>query len=93
MSKIKKAINYDDLDLLALSSLLIASKYEDVLPLTLERIVNEIGAKKYQKSEILALERQILSQLDYKMPDKFFYEESCIKIREILRCKNSLRIV
>jgi hypothetical protein len=43
--------------LLALTSLLIASKIEDLCPLSITQIVQEIGGNKYQPVEILALEK------------------------------------
>jgi len=57
-------VTKDILQLLAITCLFIASKYEEVVPLTLNQLVNE---EVYTKKNILDMERIVLQNLRFKL--------------------------
>ena len=62
-----KSINKEkcDLHIIGMTSMFIASKYEDMIPLRIETITVKIGHNKFSCKEIKEYERDILLTLDY----------------------------
>jgi hypothetical protein len=54
----------DDIYLIGLVSLFIASKAYDLIPIQLEKII-QIGGGKFTKKEILIMERRIIKKIDF----------------------------
>ena len=74
----------DQILIIGLTSLFIASKYEDKEPITLNKILKDAGHGKYAKEEILALERDILKTLTYNLHLSTIYQESQIISKNLL---------
>lgn len=61
LQKAKKKYNEKDLHLIGLTSVYIASKMEDIIPLHMIHIKTKIGHDKYSQAQILNMERDILT--------------------------------
>ena len=62
-----KNIDLDQLHLIGITCMFIASKYEDITPLYMQTIVIRIGHHRFTRGAVLELERDILSTLKFKM--------------------------
>jgi hypothetical protein len=67
LEKTPKLLKQQDLHLLGVTSMFIASKYEDVTPIFLTTMVKKVGHNRLQDKEILSLEREILTVLKFKL--------------------------
>lgn len=67
LEKTPKMHQQHDLHLLGVTSMFIASKYEDVTPIFLSTMVKKVGHNRLKDKEILALEREILTVLKFKL--------------------------
>jgi hypothetical protein len=63
-----KKLNARDIRLYGITSLFIASKVEEINPLKLKIIVEQVGHELFNKQEILKSEKLILIALKYKLP-------------------------
>eukprot|EP00826_Nyctotherus_ovalis_P061873 TRINITY_DN8853_c0_g3_i1.p1 TRINITY_DN8853_c0_g3~~TRINITY_DN8853_c0_g3_i1.p1 ORF type:complete len:396 (-),score=95.83 TRINITY_DN8853_c0_g3_i1:129-1316(-) len=54
-----------ELHLIGVTSMFLASKYEDIQPLRMSTVYEKIGHKKLEKASILECESDILKKLDY----------------------------
>lgn len=72
LDKILESYNFylscDDLHLIAVVSLFISSKYEEVRPISIGILLNKISHNKYLKEEVLSTELLILKRLHFKIP-------------------------
>jgi hypothetical protein len=57
----------DDLHMIGIVSMFIASKYEDVLPLLMKTVVSKIGHNKFPLKDIELCEIEILKKLSFKV--------------------------
>lgn len=64
--------------LLGITSLFIASKFEEVEAISISMIVREIGHNQYTEKEVLQMEKKILTNIFYRIPVISFYEETHI---------------
>lgn len=68
-------IKRDNLQLLGIAALLIASKYEEIYPPSLQKFLY-LCQESYTRGEVLTLEGEILKKLDFKLcgpsANKFF---------------------
>eukprot|EP00347_Sterkiella_histriomuscorum_P000316 403376348 len=81
--------NKADLHIVGLTSIFIASKYEDVHPILMRQILNEAAHGKYQKSQILQQEQDILQTLEFKVHEHSFYDETCEQIQGLIQMNNN----
>lgn len=56
-----------DLHLTGVTSMFVASKYHDILPLLMRTMVNKIGHKKFSSEQIIDREMEILLALGFKL--------------------------
>lgn len=56
-----------DLHIIGMTSMFMASKYEDIKPLTLQIVFEKIGHKKVSKANIVAMEKDILNVVNYNI--------------------------
>lgn len=62
-----KCVLEQELHLLGVVCMFVASKFEDVNPLTMKVVYERIGHKKFTKGEIKRGEREVLSALDFRV--------------------------
>ncbi len=62
-----KLLELQELHLTGVTSMFIASKFEDVYPLLMKTVFNKIGHKKLPKESILTRELEILRLLDFRL--------------------------
>ena len=58
-SNINRKVPCDELHIIGMTCLFMASKYEEVIPLRLSTLVEKIGHSKYTNQQIKAKEREI----------------------------------
>eukprot|EP00347_Sterkiella_histriomuscorum_P019391 403341808 len=78
-----------DFHIVGLTSIFIASKYEDVQPIFMRQILNEAAHGKYDKSQILLKEQDILQTLEFKILQNSFYDEACEKLHGLIKIFNN----
>ena len=61
----KKVLKNENIHLIGLVCIYIASKVYDLIPIQLNNIINQIGHNKFSKKEILITERKIIKTLDF----------------------------
>ena len=61
----KRILINKDIYLIGLVSLFIASKVYDLIPIQLEKIIYQIGHKRFNKNQILSMERRIMKTIDF----------------------------
>eukprot|EP00347_Sterkiella_histriomuscorum_P021776 403332806 len=81
--------NKADFHIIGLTSIFIASKYEDVRPIFMRQILNEAAHGKYDQSQILMKEKDILQTLEFKVQEYCFYEQACEKLQGIISKNNN----
>eukprot|EP00347_Sterkiella_histriomuscorum_P006784 403351444 len=81
--------NKADFHIVGLTSIFIASKYEDVQPIFMRQILNEASHGKYDRSQILNKEQDILQTLEFKIQNNSFYDEACEKMHGLIQLYNS----
>ena len=57
----------DNLYLIGMSSVFIASKYEDIVPIFMKQMLDDVGHFKFTRTHILSMEREMLSTLGFKI--------------------------
>ena len=63
----KQALPMADLHIVGVVSMFLASKYEDVIPLSLKIVYNKIGHKKLSTDQILSREIEVLEALEFNL--------------------------
>ena len=78
-------ISSDNLYLVGMASVFIASKYEDVVPIFMKQILDDVGHFKFTRTHILSMEREILSALGFKVCNTTYnsYHESSLILAEL----------
>lgn len=66
---------------IGLVSILLSSKYEDVIPIHMSQILKDAGHNKFTRDQILKRERDLLLALTFKIQGRNIYEESSIMIK------------
>ena len=67
ISKKSACLGLDQLHIIGITSMFIASKYEDITPLFMPTIVTRIGHERFPKESILRQEKEILGTLCFKL--------------------------
>ena len=67
LQKSKKIYNHNDIHLIGMVSIYMASKMEDIIPLHMIHIKTKIGHDKFSHEEIIKMERDILEILDWNI--------------------------
>lgn len=62
----KKPIKKNQLHILGVTALLIATKYEEIYPPELKELIS-VAENKFTKTEVLAMEREILHTLEFQV--------------------------
>ena len=70
-----ESFSSNDIHLLGIVSMFLASKFEDVNPICLQQIITKIGYNNFKKEEILNYEKKICQTLDFN-----FYYVCCFDI-------------
>ena len=65
LQKTKKVHSENDIHLIGMVSIYMASKMEDIIPLHMVHIKSKIGHDKFTQQEIIMMEREILKVLDW----------------------------
>lgn len=65
LQKVQKKFNENDIHLIGMVSMYMASKMEDIIPLHMVHIKTKIGHDKFTQSEIIMMERDILKVLNW----------------------------
>lgn len=65
----KKVLNDENIHLIGIVSIYIASKVYDLIPIQLDYIIHQIGHEQFSEKEILVLERRIIKTINF---DVFF---------------------
>lgn len=68
------SISNDDIHIIGLCCIYIASKMEDLLPIHLNHIVNKIGYNKFTPSQIQKKEKEILVTIDFELIHSSVYD-------------------
>lgn len=71
-------MNKEDLHLFGLTSIFIASKLEDLIPIRLGHIVRDAAHNKYKKEEIRLAELEIYRTLSFRVYDSFSLLDSVL---------------
>ena len=61
----KRKLKNKDVHLIGLTSIFIASKYEDIIPFSMKNILSDIGKNKFSKKQILIKEKEILREINF----------------------------
>ncbi|CDW73935.1 UNKNOWN [Stylonychia lemnae] len=84
MKLLKKVLDRQELHLVGLVSIFISSKYEDVIPIHMSQILRDAGHSKYQRSDVIEREKEILHVLKFNVQFRNPYEEACILLKMVL---------
>ncbi|CDW84539.1 n-terminal domain containing protein [Stylonychia lemnae] len=79
-----RVLDKGDLHLIGLVTILISSKYEDIYPIRMQQILKDAGHNKFQQSEILDQERDLLQSLQFKVQSNNIYEESSLILKRLI---------
>lgn len=63
----KERLKLDDLHEIGITSMFIASKYQEIEPLTLDMVIDKIAHKKISEKKLLKREKKILITLKFKL--------------------------
>jgi len=68
-----------------MSSVFIASKYEDIVPIFMKQMLDDVGHFKFTRTHILSMEREMLSTLGFKIVNKTYtsYHEASLILAEL----------
>ena len=72
----KVVFPHNYLYLLGITSIFIASKYEEVQCIPLDIIVDELGHKRHKADEVLMMELRILQVINFRIPQNCVYEDA-----------------
>jgi Cyclin, N-terminal domain len=68
-----------------MTSILIASKYEDIIPIPADSLIKKAGHNKFTLTELIALERDVLLSLKFKIHlTADIYNESALLFNNIM---------
>jgi len=70
----KFQLSMNDMHLIAIVCLFIQSKINEVAPISLSKLLKNIGHGKFAKKDILSAELLILAKLKYQLPRNFFFD-------------------
>jgi len=73
-----------DLHIIGVTSMFIASKYEDIYPLKMKVVYEKIAHKKLPIEKIKSLEMDILKVINYRIPAPTSYEFLKVYLKEVL---------
>jgi len=73
-----------ELHIMGVTTMFIASKYEDIYPLKMKMVFEKIAHKKIPIERIKALELDILKQIHYKIPAPTVLDFLKIYLKEVL---------
>jgi len=76
LDKIIEKYDYDvdDIHMLSIACLLIAAKYDEIEPFSIQQGVENIGYKKFTKNDLKDSELFILTSLKFQIPKNYFIE-------------------
>ena len=83
LNKTKTHYTDNDIHLLGITSLYIASKVEDIYPLRMTHIVSDIGKNAHDSDEVKALERKIIIELDFNLMPSLAYDFMMLSISDL----------
>ena len=83
LNKTKTHYSNNDIHLLGITSLYIASKVEDIYPLRMCHIVSDIGKNAHDSEEVKALERKIIIELDFNLMPVMAYDFIMLSISDL----------
>ena len=61
----RKIIYNEDIHLIGITCIFIASKYEDYIPFSMKNIISEIAKNKYKENDIINKEKEILKEINF----------------------------
>jgi hypothetical protein len=61
----RKIIYNEDIHLIGITCIFIASKYEDYIPFSMKNMINEIAKNKYKENDIINKEKEILKEINF----------------------------
>lgn len=67
ISRTKKKLKDEDIHLIGLTCIYISSKVEDIAPLRMSHIVNNLGHKTFNQKTIINKEREIIKTIDFDL--------------------------
>jgi len=73
-----------DLHIIGVTTMFIASKYEDIYPLKMKMVFEKIAHKKLAIEDIKSLELDILKCIDYKIPAPTVLDFLRVYLQEVL---------
>eukprot|EP00347_Sterkiella_histriomuscorum_P003741 403363124 len=79
-----EVLDKSELHEIGLVSILLSTKYEDVIPISLSQILRDAGHSKFKQSDILNREGEVLQTLGFKLQSRNIYEESSILLKTML---------
>ena len=65
--QVKRKLKLEELHLIGITCMFVASKYEDITPLYLKTMVKKVSHGKIKADQIMKLEREIVSTLKFKL--------------------------
>jgi hypothetical protein len=72
----------ETLYLLGMTVVFLSSKYEDVMPIAMRHLIDDVGHFKFTRTQILALEKDVLSTLGFKIVNlNCHYNEACLRFK------------
>lgn len=80
----QERIPITDLHISGVTSMFIASKYEDIIPLKMKMVYEKIAHKKLPMEKIKALEMEILKIIKYRIPAPTSLDFLKVYLKEIL---------
>ena len=92
ISKSKERIKTEDIHLIGVTSMFIASKFEDLLPIQLSSFVDKISHHQFSRLQITSLEKKIISTIGfeslvtvsaYEFIRTYFYDFTSNNFKEI----------
>lgn len=78
-------LSADNLYIIGMASVFIASKYEDVVPIFMKQILDDVGHFKFTRTHILSMEREMFSTLGFKIVNTTYnsYHEASLILAEL----------
>lgn len=77
-----RRLNLEDIHGVGIACMFISSKYEDVRALKMKTVFNKIGHRKYTKTQIASMEREVLSTVSYYLNFSTIHEFLDIFLRD-----------
>ena len=67
ISQSERKLELEELHLIGITCMFIASKYEDITPIYMKTMINKVSHGRFKKEQILELEREIVSTLKFRL--------------------------